>query len=111
MARVGGVSVAVRAPRPLPADITLAGVLYENHHSRRFPKGPPSGGRINEVWLVSWECRLFGRRWRVVEGTAVLSSVLRAPKSLRSEPPPEDGGPWRCTNGVLVSLEVPPKIS
>ncbi|MFI0467012.1 DUF6578 domain-containing protein [Saccharopolyspora sp. 5N102] len=105
VARAGGVSVFVSVPEPLPAEITLTGVLHEDHHSARPPDGLLTGGRVTAVWLVSWEYELRERCWRPVDGSAELESVQRAPKFMPRSTPPEHGGFWRDTNAVLVDLE------
>jgi hypothetical protein len=108
VAKVGGLKAFVVAPVPLSADITLTGVLHEDHHTDQLPEGMSTTGRITGVWLVSWDLRLRDRSWRRVDGSAELTSVPRAPKHLRNEPPPEDGGLWRNTSAVLADLEVTP---
>lgn len=113
VAMAGGVSVFVSVPEPLPAELTLTGVLHEDHHSARSPD-LRTGGRVTAVWLVSWEYELQDRCWRPVDGTAELESVQRAPKFMPRSTPPERGGHWRNTNAVLVELETsggPPAAS
>ncbi|MEV5537856.1 DUF6578 domain-containing protein [Saccharopolyspora shandongensis] len=114
VAMAGGVRAFVSVPEPLPAEITLTGVLHEDHHSARSPDDRRTCGRVTAVWLVSWEYELRDRCWRPVDGTAELESVQRAPKFMPRSTPPERGGYWRDTNSVLVELETsdgPPAAS
>ncbi|WP_342667789.1 DUF6578 domain-containing protein [Amycolatopsis nigrescens] len=108
IAKAHGIDVFVQAPLPLQEDLTLTGVLHEDHHVGVPPGFPRTTGRITAVWLMSWKYRRGNGRWHSVEGTARFTSVEQAPKHLRMEPPPDHAEFWWFNNSVLANLEITP---
>jgi hypothetical protein len=107
IAELGNLTVYWPSPVPMPATVTIDGVLHEDHHIDIPVEVPRTPGVIRRVRVVSWQYERDAqqRYWRPVDGTEILTDVHRSPKYLGGTTP-LGATVYRDDNSVLVDLEV-----
>lgn len=101
-----GLSVYLAADVPLATQVTLTGVLHEDHHVDSPVETPMTSGLITRVRLVSWAYELdrSARAWRPRDGSAELTEVSTAPAFLPHAVPGPDVDAYRSFSAILVDL-------